>query len=310
MIGRKLTSALCGRGLRGDSRHTDAGVLPLFGRCGSPRRRSTRPSLPLMLRQPRRAVRSRRWSTTCRRRRIARSYVNRPVTSYVPQPACDACGRSTTVMRPVTSYVAQPQLVPYTTYRPVVDDRGRPCCGAAPFRRLCSGRPLRPVAARRRLRRFRATPGPWPLLPPAPACCGSDADAVAVELLAGLRRRPRCNRARSCSRAHRSPSPGSTLQSLTPTPDPSLNAVAAPSTTSPARRRAKRLPQTTATARTVQPQSRHAVAALQRFVELAERPRASTPRKATARRRFRCVAAMRCVRLRWSCRSAEVAAAG
>jgi hypothetical protein len=34
-------------------------------------------------------------------------------------------------MRPVVSYVTQAQVVPYTTYRPVVM-AARPCCGAAP----------------------------------------------------------------------------------------------------------------------------------------------------------------------------------
>lgn len=59
-------------------------------------------------------------------------YVNRPVVCYQPTTACDACGRATTVMRPVTTYVAQPQLVPYTTYRPVVTTVASPCCASAP----------------------------------------------------------------------------------------------------------------------------------------------------------------------------------
>ncbi len=43
-----------------------------------------------------------------------------PVTTYQPVAACGPCGGATTVMRPVTTYALRPQLVPYTTYRPVV----------------------------------------------------------------------------------------------------------------------------------------------------------------------------------------------
>jgi hypothetical protein len=74
-------------------------------------------------------------------------YVNTPVTTYRAEPACGPCGTPTTVMRPVVSYVMRPQLVPYTTYRPVVTAApvvaatyyapapvavapAAPCCGA------------------------------------------------------------------------------------------------------------------------------------------------------------------------------------
>lgn len=63
-------------------------------------------------------------------------YANMPVTAYQPVQACGPCGTPTTVMRPVTTYALQPQLVPFTTYRPVVTSVAAayapvaPACGA------------------------------------------------------------------------------------------------------------------------------------------------------------------------------------
>lgn len=78
-------------------------------------------------------------------------YVNTPVTTFRPEPACGPCGTPTTVMRPVVSYVMRPQLVPYTTFRPVVT--------AAPV-----------VAA------YAPAPVAVPVAPAAP-CCGGGAPA-------------------------------------------------------------------------------------------------------------------------------------
>jgi hypothetical protein len=69
-------------------------------------------------------------------------YVNTPVVAYSPTTACDACGRTTTVMRPVTTFVAQPRLVAYTTYRPVVTAAGvtatyAPAVSVAPAAPAC-----------------------------------------------------------------------------------------------------------------------------------------------------------------------------
>ena len=89
--------------------------------------------------------------------------VNRPVVSYSPQMACDACGRQTTVMRPVTTFVAQQQLVPYTTFRPVVTAMPvaqAPCCGSTP------------VVAAMPVAQPMMVASPIPVAAPAP-CCGS-----------------------------------------------------------------------------------------------------------------------------------------
>lgn len=81
-------------------------------------------------------------------------YVNTPVTTFRPEPACGPCGTPTTVMRPVVSYVMRPQLVPYTTFRPVVT--------AAPV-----------VAA------YAPAPVAVPVAPAAPCCGGGAAVAPA-----------------------------------------------------------------------------------------------------------------------------------
>jgi hypothetical protein len=62
-------------------------------------------------------------------------YVNTPVVAYQPVTSCNPCnGCPTTVMRPVTTYVTQAQVVPYTSYRPVVANYAPACnsCAAAP----------------------------------------------------------------------------------------------------------------------------------------------------------------------------------
>ncbi len=138
--------------------------------------------------------------------------VSRPVVSYVPQPACDACGRSTTVMRPVTTYVAQQQLVPYTTYRPVVSTVAQPCCAPAPVAvaRPCCG--AAPAAV---------SYAPAPVA--APACCtpAVSAPAVSVPVTPTPRLAPPPG------------TPGAPVDSLSPTPDPSLNGGAGGSTFAP-----------------------------------------------------------------------------
>ncbi len=152
--------------------------------------------------------------------------VNRPVVSYMPQTACDACGRATTVMRPVTTYVSQQQLVPYTTYRPVVTSVARPCCATVPT--VVSYAPAVPVAAPACCG---ATPAPTlssyspaPVAAPAPACCGS----TPTPSLSGYSSTTGTTIVQP-STSSPSGSPGSTLQSLTPTPDPSLNGSSYPS---------------------------------------------------------------------------------
>ncbi|HEY2893053.1 MAG TPA: hypothetical protein VGJ16_02525 [Pirellulales bacterium] len=95
-------------------------------------------------------------------------YVNAPVMGYQPVTSANPCtGCATTVMRPVVSYVTQAQLVPYTTYRPVVTQAATPCCGAAPV--MTSYAPAAP-----------AVPA---IMAPAPApapCCGAAAAAPAT----------------------------------------------------------------------------------------------------------------------------------
>lgn len=92
-------------------------------------------------------------------------YVNAPVMAYQPVTAANPCtGCPTTVMRPVVSYVTQAQLVPYTTYRPVVTQAATPCCGAAPV--VTSYAPAAPAVM--------AAPAPV-----AAPCCGAAAAAPA-----------------------------------------------------------------------------------------------------------------------------------
>lgn len=71
-------------------------------------------------------------------------YVNTPVTTFRPEPACGPCGTPTTVMRPVVSYVMRPQLVPYTTYRPVVT--AAPVVAAAYYAPAPMAVPVAPAA--------------------------------------------------------------------------------------------------------------------------------------------------------------------
>ena len=60
-----------------------------------------------------------------------------PCTSYRPVSTCDPCGGGQTVMQPVTTYVRRAVQVPYTTYRPVVQQiaPAAPCatCGSANY---------------------------------------------------------------------------------------------------------------------------------------------------------------------------------
>lgn len=62
-------------------------------------------------------------------------YVNMPVTAYQPVSIADPCtGCPRICMRPVTTYVPQAQLIPYTTYSPVMANVCNYCpctnCGA------------------------------------------------------------------------------------------------------------------------------------------------------------------------------------
>ena len=55
-------------------------------------------------------------------------YTNVPVTALRPVSTVNPCtGCPVTALQPVTTYRLQPQLVPYTTYRPVMN-----ACGCAP----------------------------------------------------------------------------------------------------------------------------------------------------------------------------------
>jgi hypothetical protein len=196
--------------------------------------------------------------------------VNRPVVTMVPQPSCDACGRQTTVMRPVTTFVAQQQLVPYTTFRPVAMPVAQPCCGAAPVTvgfapavtsvpvaapaaPSCCGAAATPVPT---LSNFApstvVTPAPAPAAPccggastptpslsgyaPAPTATIAPATTVApsttVTPLAPNTYTPNTYSSNAYTQSVPSGAPGSTLKSLEPTPDPTLNAApTTPSTT-------------------------------------------------------------------------------
>jgi len=145
--------------------------------------------------------------------------VQRPVTTFVPQAACGPCGQPTTVMRPVTTFVSQQQLVPYTTFRPVVTTVASPCCGAAPT--TVSFAPA-PVIA----------PAPVAVAPAAPACCGST--PVPTLSSPAPMAAPAGTVTPVPSLAPQPGQPGSSLDSLQPTPDPSLNAPASsPSSANP-----------------------------------------------------------------------------
>ena len=97
-------------------------------------------------------------------------YVNAPVTTMRPMPAVDGCtGCPTTVMRPVVSYVPQAQLVPYTTYRPVVT-AAAPCCGAVATAAYYTPAVAAPAAV-------------YAPAPAAPApCCGGGAAAMVAPM--------------------------------------------------------------------------------------------------------------------------------
>ena len=154
MIGRKLTSTLVALAFVAIPATPTQAFCHLFGRCKptttfyTPVVAAYAPAAPTCCARP--TVVNYMPQTAYRT-----VYVQRPVTSYVAQPACDACGRSTTVMRPVTSYVAQPQLVPYTTYRPVMSTVAQPCAARGPFRLvMLRRRPLLLHVARDRLLSF------------------------------------------------------------------------------------------------------------------------------------------------------------
>jgi len=200
MIGRKLTATLGALAFVAIPATPSQAFCHLFGRRAGPTTTFFAPVAPVVAApvavqpqivnyMPQTAFRS--------------VIVNRPVVSFMPQTACDACGHATTVMRPVTSFVAQQQLVPYTTFRPVVMPAAQPCCGATPV--TASFAPAAPVAA------------------PAPACCGST-PTPSLSSFSPAPATPTIIQPSTVTAMPAAPAgtPGSTLQSLQPTPDPSL----------------------------------------------------------------------------------------
>lgn len=222
MIGRKLTATLGALAFVAIPATPSQAFCHLFGRCAKPTTTFYAPVAPVVA------------APVCAQPQIVNympqtAYraviVNRPVVSYMPQTACDPCGRATTVMRPVTSFVAQQQLVPYTTFRPVVMPVAQPCCGAAPVTVSYAPAPVAAPAC------CGATPtptlssySPAPVAAPAPACCGS----TPTPSLSSYSPAPTTTTIIQPSTVTAMPAPpagtpGSTLQSLQPTPDPSLN---------------------------------------------------------------------------------------
>jgi hypothetical protein len=240
MVGRKLSASLVALGLVAIPAPAQA-FCHLFNRCAKPVTTFYAPApvvaAPVVAPQtvvnymPQTAYRS--------------VVVNRPVTTMVAQPGCDACGRPTTVMRPVTTFVPQQQLVPYTTYRPVVTTVATPvtvnyapapvvaaapapaCCGATPTPTLSNYAPA-PVAA--------------PATAPAASCCG----ATPTPSLSNYAPSPEpstflppasssptttFSATPSYSSTPAPGTPGSTVHSLQPYPDPSLNPPSSQSTT-------------------------------------------------------------------------------
>ena len=158
--------------------------------------------------------------------------VNRPVVSYMPTQACDACGRSTTVMRPVTSYVAQQQLVPYTTYRPVVTSVAQPCCATVPTTVSYAPAPAAPACCGATPTPTLSSYSPAPVAAPAPSCCGST--STPTPSLSSYSPAPTSTtivQPSTTTTTVPSGSPGSTLKALEPTPDPNLNGGSFPSST-------------------------------------------------------------------------------
>ncbi len=143
--------------------------------------------------------------------------VNRPVVSYVPQTACNACGQATTVMRPVTTYVAQQQLVPYTTYRPVVTTVARPCCAAMPVAPAAPCCGAAPTAVS-------YTPAPAAT----PSCCSPSTSMPAVTTPSFT-----TPATPTPSLSPTPAGPGTSLDSLSPTPDPNFDSGAGGSTFAP-----------------------------------------------------------------------------
>lgn len=169
--------------------------------------------------------------------------VNRPVTTMVAQPACGPCGQPTTVMRPVTTFVTEQQLVPYTTFRPVVTAMPvtvgfAPAVAApiaAPAPACCGATPVPTLSTTN----FAPAPVAAPVVAPAPACCGSATPTPSLSSYSPAPTTTTLSPATttvvpSTTTIVPQGTPGSTLNSLTPTPDPTLNApAAAPSTAQP-----------------------------------------------------------------------------
>ena len=215
MIGRKLTVSLGALALVAIPATPSQAFCHLFGRCAKPTTTFYAPVAPVIA------------APVCAQPQVVNympqtAYrtvvVNRPVVTMMPQTACDPCGRATTVMRPVTSFVQQQQLVPYTTFRPVVMPvapvAAPACCGATPTPTLSSYAPA-------------------PMVAPAaaPACCGSTptptlSSYAPAPTLSSYAPAPATTTIIQPSTSMPAPAagtPGSTLNSLQPTPDPSLN---------------------------------------------------------------------------------------
>lgn len=235
MVGRKLSASLVALGLVALPAAPAQAFCHLFNRCAKPVTTTFYAPVPVVA-APAPTVVNYMPQTAYRS-----VIVNRPVTTMVAQPACDPCGRATTVMRPVTTFVPQQQLVPYTTFRPVVTAVAAPvtvnyapapvvaaaapaCCGATPAPTLSNYAPAPVMAA-----------------PAAAPCCGA---STPTPSLSGYAPSPQTSTllppatlppAASPSPLATAPAtttfspppapgtPGSTLQSLQPHPDPSLN---------------------------------------------------------------------------------------
>ncbi len=231
MIGPKLTTPLVALGLLVLPATPSMAFCHWFGRCAKPAPTTTfyAPVVAAPVVQqptvvnyvPQTAYRS--------------VVVNRPVVTMVPQAACGPCGQ-TTVMRPVTTMVAQQQLVPYTTCRPVV--MASPVTvGYAPV--------AAPIAS--------VAPAPMlsaPMAAPASPCCGSG-NATPQPSLSGYAPQPMAPLAGTyaadsalatplsptpypAGSVNPSGAPGTTLNSLTPTPSPSLSSAAPVAPATPA----------------------------------------------------------------------------
>ena len=109
-------------------------------------------------------------------------YTNVPVTALRPISTVNPCtGCASTMMQPVTTYRLQPQLVPYTTYRPVMSACGcapttvgyAPACATGACGTGCATGACGTAVAPTAYYAPAATYAPAaPVAPAAPGCCG------------------------------------------------------------------------------------------------------------------------------------------